>query len=347
MKTGCVFAGVLFSVCLVQGQVVLTSQDMFNAIGQYYRVYANKNNVDVSSLVGTNGGPQTWTFTSGPQDLIYRFDYVSPSDGGNGANFPLAKIAERQTNESTGIPMAWNYFDQVLGTGRKNFGFVNPGGLPAQGQFNPPIVDFPDPLKYQSSWNVNTTYDFNYQDILPMRINYIASAKVDAYGTIILPGLGALPCLRINEVDENDILLDADLSGDYQSQETDYIHSYYFLSPGHGIVAEIHSQQSTTAAPPDNFTTAAQFTRMFDFSRAGTSSGPAPVTDLKLEFQAGIAVLNWSRTANTTSYRLEYSYGLGGTNTWQSLNTTTNDYMLDISSASNRQRFYRVVSLGQ
>ncbi len=345
MKKAFILAAMLLSLNWVQGQVIITSQDMFNAVGQYYRLYANKNNVDVTGLLGNPGGPQTWDFTSGPKDTIYRFDYVDVNDGGNGIDFPLAKIAERQMNEATGTPKAWMYLDQVPGTGRRNFGFVNPKDLISEGQFDPPIVDFPDPLKYLSSWNVSTTFDFVYQDLLDMRIAYTANAKVDAYGTIILPGLGALPCLRVNEVDEQNTMID-DGSGDFTSASLDYIHIYYFLSPGHGIVAEIHSQSASTA-PPDNFTTASQFTRMFDLSRTAATKGPGPVTDLTIGLQAGVVVLNWSKTTNTTSYQVEYTTGLGGTNTWQLLKSTTTDFLLDASLASTPRRFYRVISLGQ
>jgi hypothetical protein len=344
MKTAAVVAGLLAGIGLAQGQVTITSQDMFNTVGQYYRVYANKNSVDVTGRLGTTGGPQTWDFTSGPQDLIYRFDYVNTNDVSAGIDFPLAKFAERQTDEAAGTAMAWMFMQQVSGKGRINYGFCNPGSDPTEGVFDPPITDFPDPLKYQGSWTCKTSYSYNFMELIPVIENYTATATVDAYGTIKLPGLGSLSCLRINELDQHDFTADVDDSGDYQTLETDYIRLYFFVSPGHGIVATIDSQQSITAPPANDFTSASQFTRMFDFNHSGPA--PAAVTDLTVTSAGTALLLNWSKAARTTSYRVEYLTGLGGTNAWRTLGTTTNDFLLDATLGNTAQRYYRVVSLG-
>lgn len=345
IKTGSVLAGVLFSLCLVQGQVTITSQDMFDTIGQYYRVYANSGNVNVAGRLGSAGGPQTWDFTSGPQDVTYRFDYVSTSDGGAGADFPLAQFAERQTDEGTGAATAWQYLQQIAGKGRINYGYYNPTSDPMEGQFDPPITDFPDPLKYQDTWSCATSFNYIMLDAFPVIHKYTATATVDAYGTIKLPGIGSVSCLRINELDQHDILVDVDDTGDYVAMETDYVRIYYFLSPGHGIVATLASEQSKSAPPSNDFTTASQFIRMCELNRTGASQGPVAVTDLNITPAGGALLLHWSKTAHTTSYRVEYIAGLGGTNSWQTLGTVTNDFLLDTSLANTHQRYYRVVSL--
>jgi hypothetical protein len=354
MKSGIIIAVVAITTCLGRGQVTITSQDMFNATGQYYRVYSNPaptglaaSHYDVTGRLGTNGGPQIWDFTTGPTNVTYRFDYVDPTDGGHGGNFPGAKYAERQTIESTGTAKAWMYLQQVPGTGRRNFGFENPNDDPSEGQFNPAIIDFPDPLKYQSQWTATTTFDSTIQGLLPIRINYTATATVDAYGTIILPGIGSGDCLRVNELDTYETLVDMDMTGNYQTFETDYIRTYYFFRPGHGIVAEILSQQLSSGPPDINFTDASQFTRMFELSHTVAGQGPGAITDLTLNLVNGAALLNWSKTPNTVSYRVEYTPSFSGTNTWQALGTTSSGFFLDASSSTASQRFYRVVSLGQ
>ncbi|HYW69305.1 MAG TPA: hypothetical protein VE960_06835, partial [bacterium] len=60
---------------------VLTSDDFFHEVGDYYRSWSNDLNVSVSGLLGSAGGPQTWDFTTGPTDEIKRFDYVPIGDG--------------------------------------------------------------------------------------------------------------------------------------------------------------------------------------------------------------------------------------------------------------------------
>ena len=302
MKTGSIVVGILFSIGGVQGQVTITSADMFNTIGQYYRVYANNGSADVTGRLGNTGGPQTWDFTTGPQDITYRFDYVTTNDASAGADFPLAKFAERQTDEATGTQMAWLFLQQVPGKGRVNYGFYNPNSDPTEGIFTPPITDFPDPLRYQDTWTCATSFTYDFQGLIPVKEDYTATATVDAYGTIKLPGIGSVSCLRINELDQHDISADVDDSGDYQPLETDYIRIYFFVSPGHGIVATIDSQQSFTAPPANNFTSASQFVRMFDLNRTGISQGPAAVTDLSLTPAGGAQLLHWSQTARTTSW---------------------------------------------
>lgn len=354
MKANVMIAAALVTTCLTRAQVVITSQDMFSAAGQYYRVYANPaptglaaSHFNVAGRLGTTGGPQTWDFTSGPTNVTYRFDYVSTSDGGHGAGFPGAKYAERQTVESSGWAKAWMYLEQVPGTGRRNYGFVNPQEDPEEGQFNPAIIDFPDPLTYQSTWTASTTFDSTILGLLPIRINYLATATVDAHGTIILPGLGSGPCLRVNELDAFEILVDMDLTGNYQTFETDYIRTYYFLRPGHGIVAEIHSQQLSGGVPDNNFTDASQFTRMFESSHTGDSARPGAITDLTLNLVNGAPLLSWSKTPNTASYRVERASSLNSTSQWRVLGTTSSAFFLDAFDPTPPQRFYRVVSLGE
>ena len=88
---------------VLQAQITITSLDMFNAPGQYYRSYASEGEVSVTGLIGPKGGPQTWNFATGPEDGVFRFDYLAAEDaGGLAALFPDAMLVERKTVESTG-----------------------------------------------------------------------------------------------------------------------------------------------------------------------------------------------------------------------------------------------------
>lgn len=341
---------VLLSAGAAHAQVTITSQDLFSTAGQYYRVYANSKGgtIDVTGKAGNAGGPQTWDFSTGPTDVKYRFDYLNPSAGQSSSDFGQAKVAEQQTDESTGNALAWLYLQQVPGKGRINYGFVNPDSDPSEAIFTPAIVDFPDPMQYQNSWTVTTTFDFTVEGILPARINYTAKAKVDAFGTINLPGIGSGDCLRVNELDQYDTLVDMDLTGNYSKLETDYIRSYYFFRPGHGLVAEIVSQQSTSAAPSDEFSTAAQFTRMFDFSRSGTTNqAPSGIAGLQLKVAQGIPQLTWSAGSNSSTYQVQFTSNVVDSTSWKTIATTTNTSYQDLAITNSPLRFYRIASTNQ
>jgi hypothetical protein len=74
-------------------QTTITSPDMFNQPGQYYRAYANSTNnssVSVNGMIGSAGAGQFWDFTTGPSDVIYRFDYLAASNTPYGAAFVAA-----------------------------------------------------------------------------------------------------------------------------------------------------------------------------------------------------------------------------------------------------------------
>jgi len=66
-----------------QAQITITSDDMFNQPGEYYRAYANQPPallnrfpVTVAGRIGEPGGPHYWDFTEGPTDEIYRYEYI-------------------------------------------------------------------------------------------------------------------------------------------------------------------------------------------------------------------------------------------------------------------------------
>src|SRR4029434_509458 len=83
----------LISPVSLQAQVSITASDMFNQPGQYYKAYANATNhtsVSVSAMLRNTGGPQLWDFTSGPSDVIYRFDYLAATNAPHSADFVAA-----------------------------------------------------------------------------------------------------------------------------------------------------------------------------------------------------------------------------------------------------------------
>jgi hypothetical protein len=357
MKPFAIATVLLAGVSGVQGQITITSLDMFNAPGQYYRSYAADGETDVTGKIGPKGGPQTWNFATGPEDEILRFDYLTPEEAGApAALFPDAKLVERKRVESTEKD-AFLFLDQQMGTGRMNYGYYDesttgPVGLddPA-GVFVPPLLDFPESITLGSTWSAATTW-FNAMLGAPMRINYQATAEVDAYGFVILPDLGFLECIRVNELAETTYEIkfpggedpDAGTSGDFTPVATYYVRNFYWLAKDKGIVVQMTSKQSSTP-PPDEFPTAAQFIRMFETNHPEGSRDPQPVTDLSVTRGKGQVLLSWTKPLNANSFRVEFSAVLGAQANWQELTTTSSNFALDTLDGNEAARYYRVISL--
>jgi len=340
----------------------MTSADMFNEAGTYYLAYANhfdpndpSTSFPSSHLMGVAGGPQLWDFSTGPTNDLSRYDYVLPA-GLDGADaFPLATIAERKATTFEGQTKTNAlFFQQVPGVGRKVYGFYDSdfSSQTPTNVFQPPIVDFPDEIRYQDTWTTSftlfTTIDVPLVDAsVPAQLNYSSVFTVDAFGTIDLPKLGFGSALRVNEAQTIAIAVDLEGTGDYQNVETDYTRNYYWLRPSHGIVAQLNSVQST-APPPDDFDQATAFSRMYETNHKVVQGGTGPnaVTDLSVTYSQdnGQVLLKWSAPASTRKFRVEYSTDLSNPASWVPLATLDNQYY-QLDTTSGEKRFYRVVSL--
>lgn len=327
-----------------QAPITIRSQDMFNEVGQSYKVYANVGQTDVTGLLGPTGGPQTWDFSSGPEDKTYSFEYVDPATTGVGADFPSATFAEKKTDSADGS-VAYLFLKQVFGTGRLNYGFYDPAFNPDDPSvpFSTAIIDFPDPINYGDTWSANTTFSTSIIGIQAI-INYEATDTVDAYGLILLPDLGFESCLRINELTVYNTQVDLDGTGNFQTISTDYIRNYYWLSPNHGIVAQITSPQQGTP-PPDGFTIAAQFVRMFELNHPLGDHPVEPVSSLKITRGKGQVLINWIKPANAANFSVEATDNPGDPSSWVEVQAkSTKNFFLDESVPNNKHRFYRIVS---
>ncbi|MBK9139709.1 MAG: hypothetical protein IPM17_13245 [Verrucomicrobia bacterium] len=363
MKRQAVFFGAASAIGLVAGsglaqaQITITASDMFNQVGQYYRAYANATDFNVSGRLGSTGGPQAWDFTTGPQELIYRFDYLAPSAAPDIELFPGATFVERKTVESTGAT-AFMYLDQVAGKGRMNYGFYDPefsSTFPAS-PFVPPINDFPATIGYQDTWSVSTVFETEIVVIdpdpeegggfgIPARITYTASAVADAYGILNQPGIGFGECLRVNELTQYDIAVDIMGDGNYQSIDVQFVRNFYFLRKGYGIAVQVTSRQQATP-PPDNFALAAGVVRMFETNHGQGGNEEVQIKDFRITLGKDSALLQWTKAAGIATYRVDYSTDLaaagGG---WRELQTTTSNFVVDGAVKESPTRFYRVVGL--
>jgi len=358
-----------FLIGVAHGQVTLTSTDLANPVGTSFSMYSNdfkptdsSTSFAVGGLMGSAGASQFWDFTAGPQDKVTQYDYLAPSAVPESVDFPQAKIVERtmtagQTNAS------YLFFEQVPGVGRKVYGFYDAAFSPdtPANVFRTPIVDFPDQISYLDSWTTTATFNTSIAvtvppelgeffdpgsiESIPAQITMTSTFKVDAWGILELPLLGFGDALRVNEEQTISVSVDLEGMGQYEHIEDDYTRNYYWLRRGYGLVAQMNSVQSTTP-PPEKFDRATAFVRTFKTNKKLSAGcvGPAPVTDLRISYGDGKALLKWTKPQCAKQFQVEVSASAAGG--WTPLGAPTSSlFLLDDVSRQNTAKFYRVLSL--
>jgi len=250
-------AFVAASVPVGAAPIVFSATDLLHEIGARQRAYYTTSAVNVATLLGEPGGPRRWDFSypRQPVESIQRMDVVAPNDASHGVNYPNAAYAERLTNETTGA-RSWSYYRVATDQGRLYYGFydaVANAECPLK-VFDAPTVDLPYRIQFGQSWS--RTVDFaDCIDagfiVLDLAVHFISQAQVDAHGTLVLPGIGEVPALRVNEVNTYEIT-DLTLGLPIPTQ---HFRNYYWLVPGIGKAVHVISEGSATVPPP-NLTTA-------------------------------------------------------------------------------------------
>ncbi len=370
---------------LAQSQVTISSSDMYDEAGLFYKVYANngfpdlaEGTVSVSGLLGERGGPQLWDFKKDgpddrnfPKDRAFRFDYVKPEEVEHSESFPKAELVERMTDitaesgtaeDVSKVPPQWLFITQQPGTGRINHGFfaqLDAGGLitipPSATKFDPPIVEFPDPMNFGDTWSDTTQYSINFSGnnegedgftLGPTRMVVIrkTEAEVDAYGRIDLPEIGFAKCLRVNELLELEFQTDLTGSG-LQTIARRFVRNYYWVADDLGIAAQITSRPKEGTPPADDFTSAAFFTRTFASNHPeNDDQGPAQKPlELGISISKNEALLKWNDVSGVNGFRVEYTSDLSDPDSWTELDTTTGTFSVDTLNKSQKMRFYRVI----
>jgi len=304
-------------------------------IGDHCRAYVTTTAVPISSLLGQPGGPRKWDFSQSQQgnEVIKRLDVVPPDDGGIPPLFPQAEYADRLTTESTG-ERNWSYYRVVTNEGRWYYGFQDTNSNPdcPVKIFAPPTLDLPDPIQFGQTWS--RALDFmDCIGFFNLFVHFTAEASVDAYGTVVLPGIGEVPALRVNEIHRYDYRDDLGIFS-----YTAYYRNYYWLVPGIGKAVDIISEADLSAPPPANLTTARTLYRVFEASHL--QAPPHPVADLRIRVQAGQAILDWQNETNVSGYRVESIQNLGTTNWALVGEPSTNTWTQAVGT--NLQRFFRV-----
>jgi hypothetical protein len=305
-------------------------------IGSWQRAYVGTD-VDVSTRLGQPGGPQRWDFSYAPgaTDALQRRETVAVSDGGHGASYPNATYAERLTSETTGAT-SWSYYRVAAASGRTYYGFFDEVANPTcPGKvFAPPTTDLPAVLSFGQTWS--RTLDF-YDCIdagflvIDLAITFTASAEVDAYGTLVLPDIGEVPAVRVNEVHTYDVV-DETLGIFDQFYQ---FRNYYWLVPGIGKAVDLLSNAQATV-PPANLSTARSLWRVFQ-------SRPWTACDLRLRIQDTQALLTWRPETETSGYQIEMRPDLSPGSAWQFLTETTGHAYSEPFLPNAPQRLFRVL----
>ena len=327
--------------CLpASAQIVFTTNDFPSQIGEYFRGYlfngGSPSSISVGGLPGATNGPQVWdlSFAQESFEVVQRTDIVGTDDAGDASTFPTATYAERDTNESNGS-LAWRYYS-FTNTGRVYYGFDDPVDDPVSPVvvFNSPTIDFPCPLQYGQNWSRTVSWTQVVDEFEVLSTEFTSQAVVDAYGTVILPIIGPVPTLRIDDVDTYTYTYNG------SPYETQIYRNYYWLVRGIGIAAEVCSQPQTTT-PPANFTSASINLRVFEAS--DPKDALSPVKGLTFKLVKGIAAFTWTAATNGTSYRIESADDLAAS-TWQLFSLPFSNTFSSNIAPLGTQEFFRVFS---
>ncbi len=282
---------ILVSAVSAHAQITLTNDDFFD-VGDFYRTNASPGGqvVTVLGAIGP-GGQNDWDFTvyGGTLTRDLRYDYVDPSDGGFGGEtiFPDADFAQKLTVELTADIVGYLYGRQEA-AGRRIYGIYQPGLSPQpEIVHTPPGLDYPTPINFGDVWTVDTVYD-QVLDVLgsptATQSDIHVDASCDGWGTITLPDLGTVPCLRVQELTTVDVSADILGGGTLFYLDTITFRSYAWFAPGMDEVARITSEQFSTTVPPTGIP-AIQFTQasafQVQFENSGATEAPAidPIAD--------------------------------------------------------------------
>jgi len=246
-----IFSYVAFS------QITINVESLEYEIGGYYKMYDIEQLYSVSYFTGMIGGPLLIDFSNYSTTNIRTYEYVNISDSGNQNEFPYADIAERIYLDDD---IKWTYLKFEPEIGRINYGssFLYDPDLVAMQIHDPPIIDFPDSLTYQSYFEGSGNIEM-IPNIPEYEFEYNYNGFVDAYGSLILPdSLGVHDFIRLNYESDSIIYF----MGIPQIHH--YFRTYYYLVDEIGIAVIINALHDSSPIP-DNFDVASSFARCFEY----------------------------------------------------------------------------------
>ena len=292
----------------VAAQITITAADEYT-VGEWYDMLtvedANNPATIPDGTLGVAGEENVWDFTefSAGEEFQHEFASLSDLEPEQTQHFPNATFAEALTDRAGNLELVVFYdrdeerqqfhggwFGTRLPEGQVNRCVIN----------NPPLVERRYPYTVGDSWEAQTTFEATVESLLGQVTavsTQSSSFEIDAWGTVILPELGEIQCLRIHHSQTTII----EIGGIFPLTDTVRSRSYYWASKEYGEVARIIGPQNSELlgdpeAPPLNFGKAISYQFMIGNSRMNNDrnvfrrgdsndSGDANITD-------AVAVLN-------------------------------------------------------
>lgn len=320
----------------------MTAGDFPSHPGDRQRAYKDSSGASVAALLGQPGGPRTWDFSfpRRASEGVERIEIVGADEGSCAQRPPGAAYAERTTVEATGS-QAWAYYSAEPGAGRYYYGFCDPRGNAASPgiMFHERTLEIPE-CTYGTSWERTVAWD-DVVDAglgipIEVAVEFVSRARVDAFGTLVLPVIGSVPALRVNETNTYATYW-KDLGIPLGNQ---YFHNVYWLVPGLGRAVLVQSKASSSGPPSLNDAPAAVI-RVFE-GLAPTPASPQPVTNLvAAAIDGGRVRLSWDAAGDGVRYLVVRPSGALGS-PWIPVATNEANSLLIDPAASGAPGFFRV-----
>jgi hypothetical protein len=292
----------LFSIPLF-AQITLNSSDIFQwfLVGNSTVVHEYDGSASVN--IGNTDGGNNWDFTSLSEDYTYNLTSVDPASTPKYQEFTSANIATHEKANANGLQFEmWSYhsLDQSI--------FGNLGGVSV---FNsdttilknkPAKIEVNFPATYNSSWSQTYT-----QSILVNGSESQSSikliVKVDAYGTMTLPGNKSYDALRLREtMTVNGLITNV---------------SYFFISKD-GAQVTLNAPANNDPSPSGTMSVES-YSWNYEFKKSINIKKP---TANELIISGEKYTIMWE---NADSVSIDYS--IDGGNKWNHItNSNRNDY---------------------
>lgn len=293
--------------------------------------------VDVAGRLGTTGGPQAWDFREGPTDSEWLYRYLDITDDPFYIDYPGAETEELTLED--GIAQDSRVLRVRENVGAELLGYYAPVNSPGDPYvvLDQPIVEVPDPLVLGAEWSGTA----NFVNVLvlggmviPVNVTLTQEAVADAYGTVLLPGIGEVDALRVNQM----VRFLSEVPGIGVIQDV-YSRSFLWYAPRFGLVSMV-TAASAEAIPPTDFTAADSVLRLTEAVGFWPGSGDPFIADATITFLEGAVLLSWDGGPEGTVFRVET---LTDPETgWELLVETTETEIIDPFDEGGR-RFYRIL----
>jgi hypothetical protein len=202
-------------VCICSGaylpaasQITITAADVAAQLTVGNSTVTHADTITASVNIGSPGGGNTWTFSGLLNHFTATMSSVAPASTPYSSQFPGATHALKSTMSLYGVTGDF-YQYLTLSTNLLNpgsmAGAATPYGAATMKTTNAPsAVTYGLPATYGSVW----TAAYTETEVIaiggfPMSTvvtSYVDSAWIDAHGTMVIPGGGAYPALRVRLV---------------------------------------------------------------------------------------------------------------------------------------------------